>query len=635
MGRAIAPDRLSRMSQISVDTKRLGANAGAAGVEFRVWAPDAATLEVEIDGGRAVPLEREDGGLWSAVVTHAGAGSRYAYRIDGRGPFADPYSRCQPDGPHAPSQVVDPTAFEWHDTAWRGLSARGLTIYELHVGAYTADGTFDALIGQLDALVELGITAIELMPVAEFPGSRNWGYDGVDLFAPSRHYGGPEGLRRLVDAAHERGLGVLLDVVYNHFGPDGNYLPQYASAYVSAAHRTLWGDAVNYDGPDSEMVRRFAVDTACAWVREYHIDGLRLDAAFAILDDSPRHILSEITAAARAAAAPRSIVIVAETYENDARYLRPPRDGGFGFDAVWADDFHHGVHTLATGEHTAYYSDYSGSLADLARTINRGWFFEGQASAAFPAGRGKSSEGIPAPNFVYCLQNHDQVGNRPFGDRLAVLVSPEAYRMWSALLLLLPYTPMLFMGQEFGSTAPFPYFTDHSPELGRLVTEGHRREFAGFPAYADDAWRGRIPDPQSPATFSAAKLDLGNAGSSESAMVHALYRDLLALRRGDVVLRQQDRDRVRAVASNNLLLVHMWHADEHRLIAVNTGEAPLAGSSADAGVPSDLRAMEWRAELSTDDRRYGGEGRVASLSRERLEVPACTAVWFVARRTAD
>ena len=391
----------------------LGANVVEGGVQFRVWAPTAERIDVAI-GDVLFPMLREDTGIWYAFVAGISPGARYRYRIDNHGLFPDPYSRSQPDGPHGPSEVVDPASFEWHDDPWPGLHIDGLVVYECHVGCYTPEGTFDALIEQLDALKTLGVNAIELMPVAEFPGARSWGYDGVDLFAPSRNYGGPEALRRLVDAAHQRGLGIILDVVYNHFGPDGNYLLQFSPDYVTDRYTTPWGDAVNFDGERSAMVRRFVVDNACSWLREFHVDGLRLDATFAIFDHSPRHILEEIATSARASVE-RMVVLIAETHENDAGYVRPASEGGFGFDAVWVDDFHHAVHTTASHEHGGYYADYDGTIDQLARTIRRGWLFEGQPSDHFRAERGTPSTGLPARAFVYCIQNHDQIGNRAFG----------------------------------------------------------------------------------------------------------------------------------------------------------------------------------------------------------------------------
>lgn len=330
-----------------------GANVTSRGVEFRVWAPHAGRVELVADG-RTFALTREDGGTWCAVVTAAADRSRYAYLVDGQGPYPDPYSRSQPEGPHAPSEVIDPRRHAWRDADWGGLRIGGLVIYELHVGTFTADGTFDAAIAELPRLRDLGIGAIELMPVAEFPGGRNWGYDGVDLFAPCHVYGGPDGLRRLVDAAHARGIGVILDVVYNHLGPDGNYLRQFSTEYFTSRHHTPWGDAINYDSSGSEMVRRYVCDNAAHWLREYHADGLRLDATFAIRDMSPRHILAELSEKARASV-DRDIVLIAETYENDARYVTATSDGGYGLDAVWADDFHHALHTLLTGERDGYY----------------------------------------------------------------------------------------------------------------------------------------------------------------------------------------------------------------------------------------------------------------------------------------
>ena len=438
---------------------------------------------------------RSDDDVWSGLVAGIGPGARYRYRIDDRWGYPDPYSRSQPEGPHGPSEVVDSAAYAWRDGDWRGLSAKGLCIYELHVGAYTPEGTFDALAGQLDVLAGIGINAIELMPIAEFPGTRNWGYDGVDLFAPSHVYGGPDGLKRLVDAAHQRGIGVILDVVYNHLGPDGNYLTQFARDYFSNRHETRWGEGINYDGANCEMVRRFVIDNACYWLNEYHIDGLRIDAAFTIVDDSSRHILEELASTARASVpASRSIVMIAETYENDTKYVRAPADGGFGFDAVWADDFHHVVHAMASHERSGYYQDYAGTLDELARTINRGWLFEGQESKYLGALRGTSAGDLAAEHFVYCIDNHDQAANRAFGRRLSYLVGVEQHRAWSAVMLLLPFTPMIFMGQEFAASTGFYYFTDHGTELGEAIRVGRHAEFAAH-EHPEEQHR-RFPDPQ-------------------------------------------------------------------------------------------------------------------------------------------
>lgn len=608
---------------------RMGANVVADGVEFRVWAPDATRVDVQFDDVR-IPLSPEPAGLWSTTVPGIGAGLRYRYRIDGEGAFPDPYARSQPEGPHGPSEVVDPNAFAWRDGAWRGLSTQGLAIYECHVGTATPEGTFDALAGQLDDLRALGVNAIELMPVAEWPGRRNWGYDGVDLFAPSHVCGGPDGLKRLVDAAHARGLGVILDVVYNHLGPDGNYLARFAKDYLTDRYATPWGDAVNFDGERSAMVRKLVVDNACYWIDEYHVDGLRLDATFEIIDHSPRHILAAITTAARASAGERGIVMIAETDENDARYVRPTDQGGFGFDAVGADDFHHVAHVYAAGERHGYYADYEGTLDELARTINRGWLYEGQRGSSSGAPRGTPADGLPATAFVYSLQNHDQVGNRAFGRRFSHLVGTDASRTWAALLLLLPYTPLIFMGQEFAASSRFYYFTDHSAELGQRVSDGRRREFARFAGF-DDASQREIPDPQDETTFLASKLRLEERHEGVGEEFRRMFAELLALRRRDDVLHLQDRERMRASASGDLLLVHVWDGREHRLVAANFGVA-IDASPISAGVPAWLADLPWRTLFSSDERRFGGGDDGVRLDGDFVSLPPQTIVLLAARR---
>jgi maltooligosyltrehalose trehalohydrolase len=599
----------------------LGATVLAdGGVLFRVWAPDAARVDLVLAQGERA-MEPGAGGVWTARVDGVGAGTRYRFRVDGRGPFPDPYARSQPDGPHGDSEVVDPRAHVWRDDGWRGLRMPGLVLYELHVGTFTAAGTFDAVIPRLDGLRDLGVTAIELMPVAEWPGARNWGYDAVDMFAPSHVYGGPAGLRRLVDAAHARGMGVVLDVVYNHLGPDGNYLSQYARDYFTERYTTPWGWALNYDGANSAMVRRFVTDNVAMWAREYHIDGFRLDATFAIFDASPRHILAEIAEAARAAAAPRDVVLIAETHENDARYLRPASDGGFGFDAIWADDFHHAVHVRATGERQDYYAAYRGSLDEIAATVERGWLFDGKHTGPNGHTRGGPSHGVPATAFVYCLQNHDQVGNRAFGERLSSLIAPDAYRAWSALLLFLPYTPLLFMGQEFAARSPFLYFTDHNAELGRAVTEGRRREFEHV------ASGHEVPDPQALGTFLDAKLRWAERERDHGRETLALYGELLRLRREDPVLREQTRDGLRAWAAGDVLFVERANAAGRRLLVLNTGDW-LGADASRLDLRDHVRDALWRVLLSTDEQGFGGMGSQAALSRGEVRLPHMAAVLF-------
>jgi maltooligosyltrehalose trehalohydrolase len=548
-------------------------------VRFRVWAPAARrTVEVELDGARRVPLEAEGDGVWSGTVAEAGPGTRYAFRIDDSGPFPDPYSRSQPDGVHGPSAVVDPNAFVWHDAGWPGLHIQGLVIYQLHVGTATPEGTFEALIGELPRIKALGVNTIEPLPVAAFPGSRNWGYDGVDLFAASHVYGGPDGLKRLIDAAHAVGLGVILDVVYNHLGPDGNYLRQFSPTYFTDRYQTPWGEAINYDGPDSQWVRRLVTDNACQWLGEFHADGLRLDATHAIHDTSEPHILAELSQTARQAAG-KPVVLIAETSENDVRYLRTVEQGGYGLDAVWADDFHHTLRRYLAGDHEGYYARYAGTLAEVARCIEHAWL------------HGTDAAKQPAWQFIYVVQNHDQVGNRALGDRLHHGLDLERYRAASALLLCLPYTPMLFMGQEFAASSPFLYFTDHTPELGKLVTEGRRTEFKAFSAFADPAAREQIPDPQAVATFERSKVHTDEANASPGRELVALYQTLLRLRHEDPVLKDQARERMQAHAlDRDTLAVRRWHGAQERLLLVNFGEQPRTVAEFGA---------DWRVLLET------------------------------------
>lgn len=510
-------------------------------VRWRVWAPGHQRVEVVLhDGqgapGRVLPMTPEPGGFFTAVLEEQGAGVRYKLRVDGEGPFPDPWSRSQPEGVHGPSEVVVPD-FAWTDAEWKGVEPSSLVLYEVHVGTATPEGTFEALIPKLSALVELGITALELMPVASFPGARNWGYDGVDLFAPAEVYGGPDGLRRLVDAAHARGLAVLLDVVYNHFGPDGNYLRVYSPHYFTGRHHTPWGDAVNYDGADSGPVRELVLSNVEMWIRDYHLDGLRLDATHALVDDSPRHLLDEIAERAHASAPGRRVLLIAEDGRNERRLVLPSTEGGFALDGLWADDFHHQMRRAFAGDSEGYYQDYTGGTEDLARTLRQGWFYEGQASKNLGHARGTSAEGLAPWHFVYCLQNHDQVGNRALGERLGNDVSPAAFRAMSVLLLTSPYTPLLFMGQEWNASTPFRYFTDHHAELGRLVTEGRRREFADFSRFAGE----EVPDPQALETFTRSRLDWSEAGKPGHEGVHLLHRELLHLRAHEPALRDARR----------------------------------------------------------------------------------------------
>ena len=477
-------------------------------------------------------MDRSEG--WWTVVAD---GSDYGFSLDGGPPRPDPRSAFQPEGVHGLSRLVDHTSFTWSDTGWRGLSLPGCVLYEIHIGTFSAAGTFDGAIEHLDHLVELGVDGIELMPVAEFSGTRGWGYDGVDLFAPHHAYGGPDGLKRLVDAAHGRGLGVVLDVVYNHLGPAGNYLPEFGP-YFSAHHQTSWGDGINLDGPGSGEVRRFVLDNALSWLRDYHCDGLRLDAVHAIADDSAVHILEELAAEVEVLAAHerRPLFLVAESDLNDPRFVRDRDAGGYGLDASWADEWHHALHAVLTGERSGYYSEF-GSLSQLAKALRQAWVFDGCYSPHRRRVHGRPAAGLAGSQFVVATQNHDQVGNRAAGDRSSALMSEGRLRIAAALLLTSPFVPLLFQGEEWGAGTPFQYFTDHAdPELGRAVSLGRREEFAAF------GWE-HVADPQDPGTFARSRLDWTQAAAG--AWMLAWYRRLIGLRHQLPELTDPRLDRVR------------------------------------------------------------------------------------------
>jgi maltooligosyltrehalose trehalohydrolase len=524
----------------------LGAWLVAEGCRFRVWAPAAHAVEVILEkpAGResAYSLSKAEDGTFSGSVAGLKAGDRYRYRLDGMGPFPDPASRFQPDGVHGPSEIVDPHTFPWTDATWKGIALKDLVLYELHVGTFTPEGTFQGVVDRLPHLVNLGVSAIELMPIGDFPGKHNWGYDGVNLFAPTRSYGRPDDLRKLVDACHRLGVAVILDVVYNHLGPDGNYLGVYSPYYFSKRHRTAWGDALNFDGDHHQQVRAFFIENARYWIHEYHIDGLRLDATHAIKDDSPRTFLAELAALIHSSELRRYNLLFAEDHRNLACMLKPESEGGWGLDAVWADDFHHQTRRLLTGEDEGYYRDYKGEPADLATTIRKGWFFCGQHSTHLGEARGTDPAGIPPQSLVFCIQNHDQVGNRPHGERLHHQIEAAAYRAASTLLLTCPQTPMLFMGQEWAASSPFLYFTDHHQELGQKVTQGRRWEFRHFSAFADPQARDRIPDPQALKTFLASRLRWEEMTHEPHAAVLRMYRALLQLRRSQPALCSSKRE---------------------------------------------------------------------------------------------
>ncbi len=492
---------------------------------FRVWAPSAPRVAVDIGGRRSDMLARE-GGWWEATAEGAGPGTRYAFTLDDGPPRPDPRSPSQPEGVHRPSEIVDHSSFSWRDSGWRGLPLPGSVLYEVHVGTFTGPGTFDALIERLPYLVDLGIDGVELLPVAEFPGDYGWGYDGVDLFAPHHCYGGPEGLKRLVDACHAHGLGVVMDVVYNHLGPSGNYLAEFGP-YFTHRHHTDWGAAVNFDEAESDEVRRFVIDNALMWLRDYHCDGLRIDAVHAIADKSPIHILEQLSAEVDALACHlhRPLFLIGESDLNEPRLVQRRDHGGYGLDAAWADDWHHAVHALLTGEQNGYYSDF-GSLSTVAKALRQAWVYDGQWSRYRRRTRGRRPTGLDGNRFVVSSQNHDQVGNRAKGERLGHLTSTARIKVAAALLLTGPFMPMLFQGEEWAATSPFQYFADMDDEnLRRAVRDGRRREFAAFGWNPED-----IPDPGDRRTLERSKLDWSELPNALHADVLDWYRQLIGLR---------------------------------------------------------------------------------------------------------
>jgi malto-oligosyltrehalose trehalohydrolase len=552
----------------------------SGGVRFRLWAPGASEVGLRLeDSGTLLAMTRAQAGWWRLDCPQAAVGSRYRFQIDGSLPVPDPASRANPDDVHGASLVTDPLAFDWEDGHWRGRPWEEAVIYELHVGAFTPQGSFAGVEAKLDHLRELGATAIELMPIADFPGRRNWGYDGVLPFAPDSTYGTPEDLKRLVQSAHARGLMVFLDVVYNHFGPEGNYLHAYAPQFFTDRHHTPWGAAINFDGEDSRTVRDFFIHNALYWLEEFHIDGLRLDAVHAIADDSEPDILTELAATVRnRLGGSREVHLVLENDANDARYLGTRASAGGRYDAQWNDDLHHCWHVLLSGERDGYYADYAQApLAMLGRCLAEGFAYQGEPSA-YRGGRprGTESRGLRPSAFVAFLQNHDQVGNRAFGERISRLAPPQRVRAALSVLLLAPQPPLLFMGEEWGAREPFPFFCDFEPELAGKVTEGRRGEFARFDRFRDATARLLIPDPGAAATFDAAHLDWNSQRNPEHAEWLALSRALLAVRAREIAPRLRGASTGTCSASaDGLLAVHWELGDGSRLhVTANLQDAP-------------------------------------------------------------
>ncbi len=599
-------------------TPQLGAWPADGGFRFRVWAPERQRVELVINPRTSAEthgLERSSDGFHNGYVA-AAAGARYAYLLDGDGPFPDPASRSQPDGVHGPSALVDPRAFRWSDAEWRGVPLEDLLIYEAHVGTFSPEGTYKGLADRLEHLSRLGVTALELMPVADFPGRRNWGYDGVDLFAPAASYGSPDDLRSLVDAAHRHGLAVLLDVVYNHFGPDGAYISKFSPYYLTDKHHTPWGQAFNLDGPHAAHVRSFFIENALHWIQEYHMDGLRLDAAHALVDEGPRHFLQELSECVHASVDTRKVVLIAEDNRNLTVGVTPASAGGWGFDATWSDDFHHQVRRSTTADTDPYFQAFSGSTRDLATTIRRGWFYSGHSSSFRGQLHESEPAGVPPQQIVVCLQNHDQVGNLASGERLNQSVDPAVFRALTALLLFIPETPLVFMGQEWAASSPFLYFTDHEPALGALVTDGRRAELSNkFSAFADPATREHIPDPQADTTFHASKLDWHERARQPHAGIERLHRALIALRSQDSAFRIKPDEspiEVAALDADTIGLLRAPATGSELLLIVRLRGSGVVDAGAWDAIPP---GAEWRIDLTTEAPEFAETPQPPSIER--------------------
>jgi maltooligosyltrehalose trehalohydrolase len=622
----------------------IGAEVSPGGeIHFRVWAPRrqrvAVVLEPAGDASAAnaaviVHLEPEEGGYFARRTTAATVGTCYRFRLDDDPQLVpDPASRFQPDGPHGPSQVIDPGAFRWTDDDWDGVGLMGQVLYEMHIGTFTRAGTWEAALRELPELAALGITLLEVMPVAEFPGRFGWGYDGVDLFAPTRLYGRPDDFRRFVDEAHALGMGVLLDVVYNHVGPDGNYLKQFAADYFTDRYPNEWGEAINFDGPNSGPVREFFLANAGYWIEEFHLDGLRLDATQQSFDSSPDHILAAIEWRVRAAARGRGTFVVAENEPQQVKLVRPPERAGYGLSALWNDDFHHSAKVAMTGHNEAYYSDYQGTAQELLSAVKWGYLYQGQRYSWQGKRRGTPALDVPPVHFVHFIENHDQVANSGKGQRCHELTSPGRYKAITALLLLGPATPMLFQGQEFAASSPFYYFADHKPELAKLVYQGRIEFLAQFPSLALPEMKKCLPDPAAPGTFERCKLDFGER--QRHAPLYALHRDLLRLRREDPVFRApRHRSVDGAVLGLQTFVVRFFAEDgADRLLVVNLGR-DLHFDPAPEPLLAPPEGACWTNILSTEDIPYGGCGTPPLDTDDNWWIPGEAAVVLIPKPAA-
>ncbi|WP_439879562.1 malto-oligosyltrehalose trehalohydrolase [Pontibacter sp. MBLB2868] len=593
------------------------------GTVFTVWAPEASDVEVKLHAplSQKLSLQREDFGYWTALAENASPGSRYSYVLDGKEERPDPASHYQPDGVHKASAVVDHTSFNWTDSKWKGIPLEQYIIYELHVGTFTDEGTFEGVTEKLAELKNLGVTAIELMPVAQFPGNRNWGYDGVYPFAVQNSYGGPDALKKLVNACHQQGLAVVLDVVYNHFGPEGNYLRDFGP-YFTGKYHTPWGDALNFDENHADAVRNFFFQNAQMWFRDYHIDALRLDAVHAIFDMSARHFLEELQEHTKQLEAQegRPFILIAESDLNDVRLINPSEKGGYGLEAQWNDDFHHVIHAMVTGEQNGYYAGF-GTTEQLAKVMTKVFVYDGLYSEHRKRTFGSSAEDNAAQQFVVCSQNHDQVGNRMLGERLSQLVDFEMLKVVAGLVLLSPYLPMLFMGEEYGERNPFLYFVSHSDkDLIQAVRKGRREEFSSF------AWQGEAPDPQSEDTFMQSKLQRGYTSDEQQLRLREFYKRLIHLRKSSAALVKPDKTKVEAHMKDSDKVLHLLHKTQQPYLycLFNMNMQPTTISLKHT---SDVES--WKTILHSADSTWGGPGADITqevANGEKITLPAASVI---------
>lgn len=598
----------------------IGAEVVPGGVHFRVWAPRHAQVAIAFEKGGRFELELEAGGYFSGLSSDVGAGDLYWIEAAGKR-IPDPASRYQPRGVHGPSQIIDPSTFRWSDGDWKGVANYGRIIYEMHIGCFTPEGTWRAAAEKLQHLRDAGIDMLELMPVGAFAGKRNWGYDGVDLFAPTENYGTPDDFRYFVDRAHQLGIGVLIDVVYNHLGPDGNYLPELSDHYFSEKHANDWGKSINYDDAHHAPVREFFIANACYWMREFHLDGIRFDATQAIVDSSPVHILAEIGRAARAEASKvregKTIYLVNENEPQESHLIRPVERGGFGLDASWNDDFHHTARVALTGRRDAYYTDYHGTTQEMISALKYGYLYQGQFYAWQQKRRGTPSLDLPPSAFVHYLQNHDQIANFGHGDRLSSLASPAQLRAVTTLLLLAPQTPMLFMGQEWGATTKFLFFCDHKEGLAEMVDEGRKDELSQFPSVGTPEMIAAMPNPNAVETFEKSRLDWTELERPFHRQMLALHRDLIALRKSDPVFSAKPQRGRLDGAMIDLACVIRFFADDgmDRLLLLNMdGEKHLTIAPEPLLAPP--AGTEWEVLFCSEHPQYGGTGCLRPETRE-------------------